>query len=215
MMLRHLADVGTRLRHAGLRCRLGMLGDGARIERGVRFDYPRRIFLGDGADIGHGAVIRANTASTVGVRFGHGVSIRDYTVMNANRGSIQLGDRSWVGPHCLVYGNGGVTIGSDVLIAGHTSINTVSHVADRTDLPINHQGLRSDPVVIEDDVWIGLNCTILQGVTIGTGSIIGAGAVVTGDIPPGSIAVGAPARVIRSRGRENDGGPVPLSMEVA
>jgi len=86
-----------------------------------------------------------------------------------------------------------------VLIAAHTTINSISHVATRTDVPMSSQGIYCDPVVIEDDVWIGLNCTILQGVTIGKGSIIGAGAVVTKDIPPYSIALGVPARVTGQR----------------
>jgi acetyltransferase-like isoleucine patch superfamily enzyme len=85
------------------------------------------------------------------------------------------------------------------LVAGHTSINTVSHRADRCDMPINDQPVVIDPVIIEDDVWIGLNAVILQGVTIGRGSIVGAGAVVNRSIPPWSVAVGVPARVVGRR----------------
>jgi acetyltransferase-like isoleucine patch superfamily enzyme len=120
-------------------------------------------------------------------------------VINANRGQVTLGDRAWLGPFCLVYGNGGVTIGRNVLVAGHSSINTVSHSADRCDIPINDQPVVIDPVVIEDDVWIGLNAVILQGVSIGRGTIVGAGAVVNKSIPPWSIAAGVPARVIGRR----------------
>ncbi|MCP5136685.1 MAG: acyltransferase [Gammaproteobacteria bacterium] len=120
-------------------------------------------------------------------------------LINANEGHVNVGADSWLGPFCLIYGNGGVDIGNNVLIAAHSSINTVSHHADRTDIPINNQGIYTDPVVIEDDVWLGLNVSVLQGVRIGKGSIIGAGAVVNKDIPPYSIAVGIPARVIRQR----------------
>ncbi|KAA6183194.1 hypothetical protein F2Q65_16415 [Thiohalocapsa marina] len=105
----------------------------------------------------------------------------------------------------MVYGNGGVTIGRNVLIAGHSSINTVSHAAERCDVPINDQPVLTDPVVIEDDCWLGLNVVVLQGVTIGRGCIIGAGAVVTRSIPPWSIAVGVPARVVGRR----EGAPPP------
>ena len=66
-------------------------------------------------------------------------------------------------------------------------------------MPINDQPVVVDPVIIEDDVWIGLNAVILQGVTIGRGTIVGAGAVVNKSIPPWSIAVGVPARVIGRR----------------
>ncbi len=187
------------LRLGWYRTRLGALGAGCRIAPGVSLQYPGRIRLGDGVGIGRNATLRANTDANPGIALGKGVAINDAVVINANRGCVTLGERSWLGPFCLVYGNGGVTIGSNVLIAGHTSINTVSHAAERCDIPINDQPILTGPVVIEDDVWIGLNAVILQGVTLGHGSIVGAGAVVTHSIPPWSIALGVPARVVGRR----------------
>jgi acetyltransferase-like isoleucine patch superfamily enzyme len=175
------------------------LGRGCRIESGVSFHYPGRIRIGDGTGIGRNVTLRANTDQFPGIDLGRNVSINDAVLINANRGQVTVGNRSWLGPFCLVYGNGGVTIGSNVLVAGHTSINTVSHSADRCDIPINDQRVVVDPVIIEDDVWIGLNAVVLQGVTIGRGSIVGAGAVVNRSIPPWSVAVGVPARVIGRR----------------
>jgi acetyltransferase-like isoleucine patch superfamily enzyme len=188
---------GLRLRWH--RARLGALGRGCHIEPGVSFHYPGRIRIGHGAGIGRNATLRANTDESPGIELGRDVSINDAVVINANRGRVIVGDRSWLGPFCLVYGNGGVTIGRDVLVAGHSSINTVSHSIDRCDIPVNDQPVLIDPVVIEDDVWIGLNAVILQGVTIGRGTIVGAGAVVNKSIPAWSIAVGVPARVIGRR----------------
>jgi acetyltransferase-like isoleucine patch superfamily enzyme len=193
------------LRLSWHRARLGALGRGCRIESGVSFHYPGRIRIGDGAGIGRNATLRANTDESPGIQLGRDVSVNDGVVINANRGRVILGDRSWLGPFCLVYGNGGVTIGRDVLMAGHSSINTVSHSIDRCDIPVNDQPVLIDPVVIEDDVWIGLNAVILQGVTIGRGTIVGAGAVVNKSIPAWSIAVGVPARVIGRR----KGAPTP------
>jgi acetyltransferase-like isoleucine patch superfamily enzyme len=186
-------------RRVWYRARLGALGTDCHIDPGVNFQYPGRIHLGDGVGIGRNATLRANTEANPGISLGKGVNINDAVVINANRGSVSLGERSWLGPFCLVYGNGGVTIGCNVLVAGHTTINTVSHAAERCDIPINDQPVLTDPVVIEDDVWIGLNAVILQGVTLGRGAIIGAGAVVTKSIPPWSIAVGVPARVVGRR----------------
>ncbi len=186
-------------RRVWYRARLGALGTDCHIDPGVNFQYPGRIHLGDGVGIGRNATLRANTEANPGIRLGKGVNINDAVVINANRGFVTLGERSWLGPFCLVYGNGGVTIGRNVLVAGHTTINTVSHAAERCDIPINDQPVLTDPVVIEDDVWIGLNAVILQGVTLGQGAIIGAGAVVTKSIPPWSIAVGVPARVVGRR----------------
>jgi acetyltransferase-like isoleucine patch superfamily enzyme len=181
------------------RLRLGALGDDCHIDPGVSFQYPGRIRVGEGVGIGRNAALRANTDANPGIALGKGVNINDAVVINANRGFVTLGERSWLGPFCLVYGNGGVTIGRNVLVAGHTTINTVSHATERCDIPINDQPVLTGPVVIEDDVWIGLNVVILQGVTLGHGCIVGAGAVVTRSIPPWSIAVGVPARVVGRR----------------
>ncbi|WP_295389461.1 DapH/DapD/GlmU-related protein [uncultured Thiodictyon sp.] len=188
---------GTRL--TWYRARLGAMGRGCHIDPGVSLQYPGRIRLGDAVGIGRHATLRANTDANPGITLGNGVNVNDSVVINANRGFVTLGDRSWLGPFCLVYGNGGVTVGRNVLVAGHTSINTVSHSVERCDIPINDQPVLTGPVVIEDDVWIALNAVILQGVTLGRGCIVGAGAVVTKSIPPWSIAVGVPARVVGRR----------------
>jgi acetyltransferase-like isoleucine patch superfamily enzyme len=185
------------------RQRLDALGADCHIDAGVNFQYPDRIRIGSGSRIGRNATLRANTEQRPGISLGKNVWIQDSVIINANRGDVSLGDRSWLGPFCLVYGNGGVHIGSNVLVAAHTTINTVSHSAKRCDIPVNDQPVLTDPVTIEDDVWIGLNAVVLQGVTIGQGSIVGAGAVVNKSLPPWSIAVGVPAKVIGLR----DGAP--------
>lgn len=91
-----------------------------------------------------------------------------------------------------------ITIGKRVAIGANTTItDTDFHPLDPIERWKNPAGGKTAPVVIEDDVFIGMNCLILKGVTIGRGSVIGAGSVVTSDIPPGVIAAGNPARVIR------------------
>ena len=194
-----------RLRLGWFRTRLGALGRECHIDPGVSLHYPGLIRLGDRVGIGRNVTLRANTATDPGITLGAGVNINDAVIINANRGFVTLGDRSWLGPFCFVCGNGGVTIGRNVLIAAHTTINTVSHGITRCDIPINDQPVLTDPVVIEDDCWIGLNAVILQGVTLGHGCVIGAGAVVTRSIPPWSIALGVPARVVGRR----QGAPAP------
>jgi acetyltransferase-like isoleucine patch superfamily enzyme len=187
--------------------RLEALGADSEIEAGVSLQYPDRIRIGSGARVGRNATLRANTEQRPGISLGVGVWVQDSVIINANRGQVTIGDRSWLGPFCLVYGNGGVDIGANVLVAAHTSINTVSHESARCDIPINDQPVRTDPVVIEDDVWIGLNAVVLQGVTIGRGAIIGAGAVVTRSVPAWSIAVGVPAKVVGRRNGAPDDEP--------
>ena len=117
-------------------------------------------------------------------------------------GEVTIGDDSSVQNYTIIVGypgNGAVRIGSKVRIAAHTMIIATNHVFADSNRPIHGQGLKPEPITIEDDVWIGGNVFITAGVTIGSGSVIGAGSVVTRSIPPRSVAVGAPARVIRRR----------------
>jgi acetyltransferase-like isoleucine patch superfamily enzyme len=91
-------------------------------------------------------------------------------------------------------------IGDQVLIAPHVYIGGVSYHFDRTDLSIAEQGVNPQGgAYIGDNVWLGANVTVLDGVTIGHDAIVAAGAVVTKDIPPFGIAMGVPAKVVRSR----------------
>jgi acetyltransferase-like isoleucine patch superfamily enzyme len=127
----------------------------------------------------------------------------------------EIGDHFYSGVYNYFAG-GPVQIGDNVNLANFIVIETTFHHFDDPALPIYKQGVFQLPVVIEDDVWIGDRVTILGGVTIGRGSIIGAGAVVVKDIPPDSVAVGNPARVVRQRGFTKDGLPIaPAQAEEA
>ena len=109
-----------------------------------------------------------------------------------------IGDNSGLGVNCEVYGP--VTIGNGVLMGPDVMILTGGHAFDRVDIPIGAQGMiQEKAVIIDDDCWIGARVIILPGVHIGTGCVIGAGAVVTKDIPSYSVVGGCPARLIRSR----------------
>ena len=97
-------------------------------------------------------------------------------------------------------GIGGITIGEHVLIAHRCSFISDNHVFENPDEPIWFQGRNPAPIVVEDDVHFGCNVVVLAGVTIGKGAVIGAGSVVTKDVPPLAIVGGVPAHVIRYRG---------------
>lgn len=187
------------LRHTWWQLQLANLGTGADIQPTAHFEYTSRIHIGNHCRIARQAIIRANTDDCKSIFLGDNVSVQENSLISANRGHVAIGDNSWLGPNSVVYGNGGVDIGKNVLVASHCVINTVSHNFSCTEMPMNDQGTNIDPVIIEDDVWIGTGAVILQGVCIGRGSIIGAGSVVTRSIPPFSIAVGVPARVTGNR----------------
>lgn len=134
------------------------------------------------------------------ITLGAECGVGDFAYVVSMGGDIVIGAQSGIQLFCILFGHGGVTIGKYVRIAPQTIIIASNHNFDRLDIPICRQGETSKGIVIEDDVWIGAGCKILDGVTIGQGSVIGAGSVVSRSIPPYSVAMGVPARVIRRRG---------------
>ena len=110
---------------------------------------------------------------------------------------ISLGDNSGIGDSC--YFQGEVVIKNDVMIAPQVSFIATSHNFSDLNVPMNQQGMISKKITIEDNVWIEYRAIILAGVTVGTGSIIGAGSVVTKDVPSNTIVGGIPARVVKQR----------------
>ena len=122
-----------------------------------------------------------------------------------NPSLVSVGDDVYVGDSVQLYAwNERITIGSNVLIAAGVRMITRKHGFADVVRPMAEQGYNNAPIVIEDDVWIGFQSVILPGVTIGRGSIVGAGAVVTKDIAPYSIVGGVPARLIMKRTVEFD-----------
>ncbi|MDZ4150992.1 MAG: DapH/DapD/GlmU-related protein [Methylicorpusculum sp.] len=122
---------------------------------------------------------------------------------------IFIGDRVQINDYVHIGAIEHISIGNDVLIASHVFITDHNHGEFDTnrpefgpDTPPALRPLVSKPVKIEDRVWIGENVSILAGVVIGEGSVIGAGAVVVTDIPPASLVVGNPARVIKTFNRD-------------
>jgi len=99
----------------------------------------------------------------------------------------------------MIYGNGGLKIGNNVRIATHTIIIPADHSFEDLSIPIMLQAEKRKGIIIDDDVWIGASVKILDGVKIGRGCVIGAGSVVNHSIPDYSVAVGVPAKVIKSR----------------
>lgn len=115
---------------------------------------------------------------------------------------LSIGDNSGVGIRACI--NGPVSIGRDVMMGQDVIVYTTRHKDDRVDIPMREQGMAEVlPVTIGNDVWIGSRVIILPGVTIGDGCIIGAGAVVTKDVPPYSVVGGVPGRIIRKRNQSD------------
>jgi maltose O-acetyltransferase len=153
--------------------------------------------------LGIGKIMRSALCRCIFQGFGGGSGVERGVYFGLGS-HVSLGAGSGIGIDARLYGPGKITIGDHVMFAPDVVVVTGNHRFGNVGEPIAGQGGEVAPVVIEDDVWIGLRVIILPGVTIGRSSVIAAGAVVAKDIPPFSIAGGVPAMVIRRR----DGRPV-------
>lgn len=122
---------------------------------------------------------------------------RNSTLLDAG-GFIELADRVQIGGSSLVTGQGGVRIGEVALLAPRVSITANQHTFDDVELPIRDQPEKSAGISIGRNGWIGVGAAILDGVTIGDHVVVGANAVVTKDLPSYCVAVGVPAKVLRT-----------------
>lgn len=178
---------------------LGRFGRGAVIGRGVLLRYPRRIAIDDSVLIDDLCVLDAR-GSAEGLSIGEGALVSRETILSCKEGAISLGARANLGWRCVVSSVGGVVIGEAALLAGGCYVGGGRyHLRDR-DRSIAEQGSYSrGPVTIGPGSWIGARAVILDGVNVGEGAVVAAGAVVTDDVAPFTIVAGVPARAIRAR----------------
>lgn len=148
-------------------------GRGSKIYHSVRMDTPpyRRFSLGD-----------------------HSV-IESFCCINNAVGDVMIGDHTRVGIHNTIIGP--VSIGNHVNLAQGITVTALNHNFSDPDKRIDEQGISTAAVHIGDDVWIGANAVVLPGVTIGNHSVVAAGAIVTKDVPQGSLVAGVPAKILK------------------
>lgn len=149
---------------------------------------------------GKGALIRRRTRKDVFpyhvFSLGDESLIEDFATINNGVGDVSIGKRSIVGIGNVIIGP--VLIGNDVMLAQNVVLSGLNHGYENTELPPSRQDVSLGLIRIEDGVWIGANSVVTAGVTIGNHSVIGAGSIVIRDIPPFSVAVGNPARVVKA-----------------
>jgi acetyltransferase-like isoleucine patch superfamily enzyme len=166
-----------RARAVAMRLRGARIGGKTRIGAAVRARRPWCIELGTRVEIEHDVFLKI---------------VHDDA-------RLAVGDYTFIGTGAEIDVEQSVTIGAHTLIAPNVFITDHTHNA-AAEVRLDEQGGRSAPVVIGNDAWIGTRAVVLAGVTIGDGAIVGAGAVVTKDVPPNAIAAGVPAKVIGTRG---------------
>jgi acetyltransferase-like isoleucine patch superfamily enzyme len=174
------------------------------VGKNVRILYPKNLSVGTDTIIEDGVEI--NCLAKDGIKFGNRVTIGKNAIIRPSNiyggpigDGLEIGNNSNIGPFNYIGCSGKITIGNNVMLGPRVSIYAENHVFDNVELTIKEQGVTKQFVIIEDDCWIASNAVILSGVTIGQGSVIAAGAVVTESIEPYSIVGGVPAKLIKKR----------------
>jgi len=148
---------------------------------------------------GRGAKVRWRTRMDVlpfnNFSLGSKSTIEDFSTINNGVGDVIIGDNTLIGMSNVIIGP--ITIGDNVIFAQNIVASGLNHEYTDVNTPIQEQKILVSPIVVEDDCWIAANSVITAGVTIGKHSVIAAGAVVTKNIPPNSVAAGNPAKVIK------------------
>lgn len=178
---------------------LGKSGRNTVFGSDVVLRHPGKLKLNSDIVIDDNVVLDAKGENNTGIVIGNKVFIGRNSIVYCQNGDITIGNDANIGSNCQIFSAGRVTIGDSVLMAAYTYLIGGSHNYEDPDIPIIQQGRSATGITIEDNVWLGAAVKVLDGVTIGEGSIIAAGAVVTNDIPAYSIAGGIPAKVIKTR----------------
>jgi acetyltransferase-like isoleucine patch superfamily enzyme len=152
------------------------LGADCVFETGVLVFHPENISLGKNVYVGHQAILKGYHQS-----------------------QLAIGDETWIGQQCFLHSAGGLTIGARVGVGPGVKILTSQHRDVGRDTPVLFSPLTMAPVVVQDDADLGLGAILLPGVTVGRGAVVGAGAVVTRDVPEYAVVAGSPARILRHR----------------
>jgi acetyltransferase-like isoleucine patch superfamily enzyme len=148
------------------------------------------------------SVIRICGGGTI--RIGKNCEIHPFSMILTYGGDIQIGDDCSLNPFAIIYGHAGVQIGNSVRIAAHTTIVPGNHNPPSDHVPLHLAGVTGKGVRIDDNVWIGAGCRVLDGVHISRNVIVGAGSVVTRSVPANTTVAGVPARVIRVRDSKDE-----------
>jgi acetyltransferase-like isoleucine patch superfamily enzyme len=149
--------------------------------------------------IDDGCVLDAKGTTNRGITIGDGVFIGRLTSLNTKDGDIDIEARANIGAFCTVFSASKVRVGRETLVAAYSYLVGGGHAFDSTAVPIVDQPRPSIGITVGAANWIGAGVSVLDGVTTGTGVVVGAHSVVTTDLPSWSVAIGAPARVTRTR----------------
>lgn len=175
----------TSLKLFGFRCRAVR----ERLRRNIYVDITCRIHRTALLDLSYGGSITIGPYTQVG----------PYAIISSQGGPVRIGKNVLIGAHSVIHGNAGLTIGDHTMIAPRVTVIPANHGFADNGVLMCKQPMDLQGVTIEDDCWLGTGVTVLDGVTLGSGCVIGANSVVTRSIGKKMIAFGVPAREQRPR----------------
>ena len=182
---------------------LGGVGKGTVFGTNVVLRHPRKIKIGENVVVDDNVMLDAKGHDNTGIIIEDESFIGRNSILSCKGGDIILGERANIGFNCEIFSSSRVVIGKDALIAAYCYlVGGGGYRLDNTDIPINQQPdfEGKGGITLNDNIWLGTKCVVLDGVTIGRGSVIAAGSLVNSDVPEMVIAAGTPAEIIKKRG---------------
>lgn len=194
------SEYAAKLRLEYYKTKFKSMGENVYIGKGVTIVNPEFISVGNNVEIKNDVTLIARGEG--GITLADGVRIQERVYLDTERvstGYINVGKNVYIGTGTTLFGHMGLEIGDDCLLAQNIQLTPYSHIFDDPNSIIYSQGGHCKKVTIGRDVYIGMRAAIMYSGDIGEGSVIGAGSVVVKPIPPYSVAVGCPAKVIKER----------------
>lgn len=194
------SEYARKIRTEYYKTKFKSMGENVYIGKGVNIENPQYISIGDNVEIHDGVTLRARGEG--GITIGDSTRIQQRAYLDtekAETGYIKIGKKVYIGTGTTLFAHMGLEIGDHCLFAQNITLTPYSHIFDDANSTIYGQGGNCKKVTIGRDVYIGMRVAIMYSGDIGEGSVIGAGAVVVKPIPPYSVAVGCPAKVIKKR----------------
>jgi acetyltransferase-like isoleucine patch superfamily enzyme len=178
---------------------LGRVGRNVVFGVNVTVRHPHKIAIADNVVIDDNCCLDAKGTDNAGITIGQGVFVGRNTILSCKNGDIVIDDQANIGFNCEIFSASRVRVGKSVLMAAYTYLVGGDHLYDRVDIPVLEQGRTARGIDVGDNVWLGTHVVVTDGSRVGRDAIIGAGAVVVGEIPEFAIATGIPAKVVRDR----------------
>jgi acetyltransferase-like isoleucine patch superfamily enzyme len=178
---------------------LGRVGRNVAFGANIVLRHPHKIQIGDNVVVDDNCCLDAKGTTNRGIVLDDGVFLGRNTILSCKNGDITLGAEANVGFNVEIFSAADVRVGARTLVAAYTYLVGGDHLFDRVDVPVLQQGRTAKGIDIGENVWLGAHVVVTDGARIGRDAVIGAGAVVIGEVPEFHIAAGVPARVIRDR----------------